>query len=76
MAPKSLQIPKTDRHPFILSYEDVANQLETNVETGLTARKVSELHGKVSKNVLDDGGGVAWYSILIKQISNAMILVG
>lgn len=65
----------TTRHPFILSSEDVAAQLETNIETGLTAKKVSELQTKLPKNILDGGGGVAWHTILIKQISNAMILV-
>lgn len=75
MASNKPRAQLTNRHPFILSSKDVAAQLETNIETGLTARKVSELQTKFSKNVLNGGGGVAWHTILIKQISNAMILV-
>jgi magnesium-transporting ATPase (P-type) len=76
MAPtKKSLAPATDRHPFLLSYNDVASQLQTNLETGLTSRQVQDLRAKCPENVLDSGGGVSWYRILLKQISNAMILV-
>ena len=75
MAPKTQPHKGTERHPFLLSVEDVANQLETNIETGLTARKVAELQKNHPPNELEGGGGISWYKILIKQISNAMILV-
>ena len=75
MAPNKPRAQLTHRHPFVLPSEDVAAQLGTNIETGLTARRVLELQTKFSKNVLDRGGEVAWHKILIKQISNAMILV-
>jgi hypothetical protein len=64
----------TERHPFLLSVEDVAQQLGTNIETGLSARQVAELRKEFPPNELEDGVGVAWYKVLIKQISNAMIL--
>ena len=63
------------RHPFLLPIEDVAEQLNTNTETGLSARKVIELQKDCPPNELEGGGGIAWYKILLKQISNAMILV-
>jgi Na+-exporting ATPase len=75
MAPTAHTRQGTDRHPFLLPVEDVARQLGTNLETGLSARQVAELQTKVPPNGLEDGGGVSWYKILIKQISNAMILV-
>jgi P-type Na+/K+ transporter len=65
----------TECHPFLLSVEDVAQQLGTNIETGLSARQVAERRKEFPPNELEGGSGVSWYKILIKQISNAMILV-
>jgi Na+-exporting ATPase len=75
MAPKPQKAQRTARHPFLLPVDDVARQLGTNVETGLTARKVAELQRDCPPNELVGGGGIAWYRILTKQLSNAMILV-
>lgn len=75
MAPKQQKHQTTDRHPFLLSVQDVAQQLGTNIETGLSKRHVAELQKDHSRNELEGGQGIAWYKILIKQISNAMILV-
>ncbi|PMD30201.1 potassium/sodium eff [Hyaloscypha variabilis F] len=75
MAPTKQPRQRTDRHPFLLSVEDVAQQLETNIHTGLSARQVVELHNEFPPNELDSRGGTSWHTILIKQISNAMILV-
>lgn len=73
---KQQVVQRTDRHPFLLSVEETVRQLETNIETGLSARKVQELQRECPRNELEDGGGIAWYRILIKQLTNAMILVG
>ncbi|KAG0652689.1 Calcium-transporting ATPase 3 [Hyphodiscus hymeniophilus] len=74
--PQSLhRLPKTDRHPFLLPVEEVSKQLETNIETGLTASKVARLQRECPPNELNGGGGVAPWRLLVKQISNAMILV-
>jgi P-type Na+/K+ transporter len=75
MTPNTQTRQAIDRHPFLLSVEDVARQLGTNIETGLSARQVAELRNEFPPNELEGGGGVSWYKILIKQISNAMILV-
>lgn len=76
MAPKKIANKSgTDRHPFLLDVDDVVKQLGTNLETGLSSRRVAELKKQYPPNELDDGGGVAWTSILLKQVSNAMILV-
>ncbi|KAL1958175.1 hypothetical protein VTO42DRAFT_5030 [Malbranchea cinnamomea] len=64
-----------DRHPFLLSVEEVTRLLDTNLETGLTDIKVQELQRKYGPNRLSGEGGVKWYTLLAKQISNAMILV-
>lgn len=77
MAPKKIENKAgTDRHPFLLSVDDVVSQLGTNLETGLSSRRVAELKKQYPPNELDDGGGVVWTTILLKQVSNAMILVG
>lgn len=75
MAPNKQPQCRTDRHPFLLAVEDVAQQLGTDLQTGLTARQVAELRNEFPPNELEGGEGVSWYKILIKQISNAMILV-
>ena len=74
MAPKT-QTRRTNQHPFLLSVHEVAKHLETNIDTGLTARKVAELQKECPPNELVGDGGIAWYKILTKQLSNAMILV-
>jgi P-type Na+/K+ transporter len=75
MASKTLSPQRSDRHPFLLPIGNVAQQLGTNIETGLSARQVTQLRNDFPPNELVGGGGVSWYKILVKQISNAMILV-
>ncbi|OBT70160.1 hypothetical protein VE03_00513 [Pseudogymnoascus sp. 23342-1-I1] len=76
MAPKKNTNKQVlDPHPFLLSVDDVASQLGTNIETGLSARRVAELKNEYPPNELDGGGGPNWSTLLMKQISNAMILV-
>jgi Na+-exporting ATPase len=75
MAPKKTPISALQKHPFLLSVEEVAQQLGTNIESGLSAIKAQELQRNHPLNELEDGGGVPWYKIFLKQCSNAMILV-
>ncbi|CZR53360.1 related to Ca2+-transporting ATPase [Phialocephala subalpina] len=75
MAPKKPAHKATDRHPFLLPVKNVAQQLSTNIETGLSKRQVADLQKDHPPNELEGGDGIAWYKILIKQCSNAMILV-
>ncbi|OAA69777.1 potassium/sodium efflux P-type ATPase [Cordyceps fumosorosea ARSEF 2679] len=63
------------KHPFLLSVAETAEALATDVDKGLTSAQVAEMSAKYPKNELDVGGGIAWYSILTKQILNAMIIV-
>lgn len=63
------------KHPFLLSTDEVVEHLETNLELGLTSAQVQQYQAKYGPNKLDGDGGVSWYAILGKQISNAMILV-
>lgn len=63
------------KHPFLLSAEETAQALRTDVDKGLTSAQVADLQQKYPKNELDVGEGIPWYSILTKQILNAMIIV-
>lgn len=62
-------------HPFLLSVEDTVKALDTDLDKGLTSAQVTELQEKYPKNELDVGGSIPWYSILTKQVLNAMIIV-
>lgn len=63
------------KHPFLLSVDETAKALNTDVDKGLTSAQVAQLSQQYPKNELDIGGGIAWYKILTKQILNAMIIV-
>ncbi|RFU72927.1 potassium sodium efflux p-type atpase [Trichoderma arundinaceum] len=63
------------KHPFLLTVQETEQALKTNVDRGLTSEQVRDLQSRHPKNELDVGGTVPWYSILAKQILNAMIIV-
>ncbi|KAL2159450.1 hypothetical protein VTH06DRAFT_2455 [Thermothelomyces fergusii] len=63
------------KHPFLLSVQEVEQALGTNVDNGLSSSKAAELQQKYPPNELDVGGSIAWYTIFIRQLCNAMILV-
>lgn len=71
--PHSYPYPK---HPFLMTVAETADTLQTNIETGLTDVRVRELRQVFGPNKLVGDGGVRWYAILGKQVSNAMVLVG
>jgi P-type Na+/K+ transporter len=62
-------------HPFLLSVQDVAKSLETDLERGLTSAKVTQLQQRYPPNELDVGGAIPWHTIFLRQLFNAMILV-
>lgn len=68
----SVAFPK---HPFLLTVSETADVLGTDVEEGLLTISAVELQRKYPRNELNIGGTVAWYTILSKQVANAMILV-
>ncbi|KAL8850311.1 MAG: hypothetical protein Q9221_004726 [Calogaya cf. arnoldii] len=63
------------KHPFLLPSEELINQLQSNDETGISPTKAQEAQKTYGPNKLEGEGGVKWYSVLLKQVSNAMILV-
>ncbi|KAL7923800.1 cation transporting ATPase [Trichoderma austrokoningii] len=63
------------KHPFLLTVKETEEALATNVDRGLTSEQVPGLQSRYLKNELDVGDTIPWYSILAKQIFNAMIIV-
>ncbi|KAI6080949.1 potassium/sodium eff [Hypoxylon rubiginosum] len=64
-----------ERHPFLLTVEDVAKALDTHLERGLSSAQVAQLQETYPPNELDVGGAIPWYKIFLKQLFNAMILI-
>ncbi|KAJ9651295.1 potassium/sodium eff [Neophaeococcomyces mojaviensis] len=69
------EVQNYSRQPFLLPVEALVQHLATNTTTGLTSSKVQEYSQRYGENKLEGDGGVAWYKILSKQATNAMILV-
>ncbi|EGC41319.1 conserved hypothetical protein [Histoplasma capsulatum var. duboisii H88] len=65
-----------EKHPFLLSVDEVGQILKTNTETGLPDVDVVKRQEEYGPNRLHGDGGPRWYALLGKQISNAMILIG
>jgi hypothetical protein len=73
--PQTVITAEYPKHPFLLTVEETAQALNTDIDKGLTTAQVNELHSKYPPNELDVGGTVPWYKIFAKQLFNAMILV-
>jgi P-type Na+/K+ transporter len=63
------------KQPFLLSVDEITSHHKTNVESGLSKLQAHQHQQRYGENKLDGEGGIKWYSILLKQVSNAMILV-
>jgi Na+-exporting ATPase len=63
------------KEPFLLSVDEVLYHLETNRDLGLRSAQVQQYQQKYGPNEIEGEGSVKWYSLLTKQVSNAMILV-
>ena len=61
--------------PGIPLDKELRGYLETNQDAGLSNAQVQQYRQKYGENKLKGEGAVKWYSLLIKQISNAMVLV-
>ena len=72
---KSLEVQSYPLEPFLLSVEDILSHLQVSKESGLSNAQVEQNQQKYGENKLSGEGGAKWYSLLLKQVSNAMILV-
>lgn len=64
--------PIFSRPPYQLTPEEVAQELETNVDTGLSPAQAGLALSKYGSNELDGGEGIPIWKVFVKQISNAM----
>lgn len=58
-----------------LQRDDLAQQLNADIENGLTAAEAHQRLNDYGRNELDDGPGVQPFKILLRQVANAMMLV-
>lgn len=61
--------------PYLLTADEVASQLATDPDNGLSEQEAQSRLAKFGLNELQGGGGVSAGRILMKQIFNAMVLV-
>ena len=59
-----------------LTFHDVLNQLRTDSEDGLTSSEAKRRLDQYGENMLEGDEGVSFAKIFIRQIANAMMLVG
>ena len=71
----SIEALNYPEQPFLLSVDELVHYLQTNQDAGLSNARVQQYREKYGENKLKGEGAVKWYSLLIKQISNAMVLV-
>lgn len=64
--------PAFSRPPYQLSFEQVAQELETNVETGLSPAQAEQALSRYGSNELDGGEGIPIWKVFVKQATNAM----
>ncbi|KAK5166160.1 uncharacterized protein LTR77_008421 [Saxophila tyrrhenica] len=64
-----------NRRAHTLARADVASELQTSLETGLTTQESVARHEKYGKNQLETSGGTKWWQILVQQVSNSLTVV-
>lgn len=66
--------PQFTKKPYQLTVEEVARELNTSTENGLSTQQVEENFAKYGENKLEGEGVISPWRILLKQTTNAMIL--
>jgi hypothetical protein len=64
-----------DQPTYRLEPHEVARQLGTNFEKGLSKHEAKRRHGVVGDNALEGGEGVSIWIVLLRQVANALTLV-
>ena len=64
-----------DQPAYRVEPHEVARQLGTNFEKGLSKQEAKRRHGVVGDNALEGGVGVSIWRVLVRQVANALTLV-
>jgi len=64
-----------DQPAYRVGPHEVARQLGTNFEKGLSKQEAKRRHGVVGDNALEGGEGVSIWRVLVRQVANALTLV-
>jgi len=64
-----------DQIAYRLAAEEIARQLGTNLEKGLSKQEAKRRHGLVGDNALEGGERVSIWRVLVRQVANALTLV-
>ena len=64
-----------DQPAYRLRPDEIAQQLGTDYQTGLSKQEAARRHGIVGNNALEFEGGVSIWKVLIRQVANALTLV-
>lgn len=64
--------PQFSKPPYQLTWQEVAAEIGTNIETGLSTKQADENLIKYGENKLDGEGSISLWKILFKQVANAM----
>ncbi|GAA5980884.1 hypothetical protein JCM10908_003901 [Rhodotorula pacifica] len=75
LAPTNTGETAVETHWFLLTPAEAANRLSTSTDDGLSDNEAASRLQRDGPNELTGGGGVKWWSILVGQICNAMVLV-
>lgn len=67
--PKGVQFSKP---PYFLTAKEVEQELETNVEKGLSKVVAAQALEKYGKNQLEGGDGVPVWEVLFKQVGHGL----
>ena len=64
-----------DQPAYRLRADEIAQQLGTDLQAGLSKQEAARRHEIVGNNALDAEGGVSIWRVLIRQVANALTLV-
>ncbi|TGZ81585.1 potassium/sodium eff [Ascodesmis nigricans] len=71
----SIVAPTFSAPPYQLTFQQVAEELNVDIDKGLSDQQVDANLAKYGENKLEGDGAISPWKILIKQAANAMILV-